>query len=45
MMKNFLEMSKKIKEDDTEVTYCEKCGEPSRIRFVKCVSWLKHNNL
>ncbi len=35
MMKNFLELFKKIKKDIQKINYCEICGEPSRNRICK----------
>jgi len=35
IMKNFLEISKRIKKDESQIRYCEVCGEPSRNKICK----------
>jgi len=41
MMKNFLEISKKIKRDKSHIQYCEICGEPSRNNVCKKCKLIK----
>ena len=41
MMKNFLEIFKRIKEDKTQINYCEICGEPSRNKICKKCELMK----
>ncbi|MFH1801426.1 MAG: ATP-binding protein [archaeon] len=41
MIKNFTELSKKIKREKSKVNYCETCGEPSRNIICKKCSLIK----
>ena len=41
MMKNFLEISKKIKKDESQIQYCEICKEPSRNKICKKCELIK----
>jgi len=41
IMKNFLELSKKIKKDKSKMNYCEFCGEPSRNKICKKCELMK----
>ena len=41
MMKNFLKISKKIKKDESQIRYCQLCGEPSRNKICKKCELMK----